>query len=158
MKRGFSLRDLKPFSVNATNCVSNGRLIKTSQAREWQSQVFHRLSNKDAEHALTELREFFDPKVHAIAFECTAYYPEAEFYTKKQEISAKTIDNSNWEKALVDCVFLPKYALQEAPYGCKNLQLDDKYLVDLFSFKRATKEKEPRIDFTITIMPRPETY
>lgn len=156
MKRTFVLPNLKPFSVNAINCVSNGRLIKTADAREWQSQVFYRLSNPDAEAAFTELRETYNPKTQAIAVECTAYYPVADFYTKKGEISAKTIDETNWEKALIDCMFLPKHALQAAPYGCKNLQLDDKYVVDCFSFKRPTKQAEPRIEVTIQLVARPE--
>ena len=154
MKRSFILQDLSPFSINSTNCVVNGRLIKTSAARNWQMQVFHRLSTKQNEKMFDELRAYFKPATHYFAVEILVAYPASDFYTKKKMISAHTMDVSNFEKNLVDCFFLPKYAQREAPQGCKNLQIDDKYICSLKSEKRVTSsDSNPSIRLSIEILP-----
>lgn len=151
MKRSFVLQNIKPFSINATY-YGNGR-IKTSEAREWEMNIFYRLSTPENEEKFSELRAAFDSSKHALSVLIVAYYPEVQFYTKKGNISNKIVlDMSNGEKLLLDCMMLSKHALKESPQGCQNLQIDDKELVNMLSFKRPTKSGEPRIEVTFQIV------
>lgn len=149
MKRSFVLQNIKPFSINATY-YGNG-FIKTSKAREWALDVFYRLSTAENEAKFAELRAFFNIKKHGIAVRMTAYYPEAQFFTKQGTVSSKTYDLTNCEKGLLDLFMLPKHALNPAPLGCQNLQLDDRYVTELVSKKLPTKDAEPRIEVEIEV-------
>jgi hypothetical protein len=151
VKRSFILHDLKPFSINATYYGQG--FVKTAKAREWAMEVFHRLSTEENELKFKELREAFDPKLHGFAVTMTAYYPTAQFYTKQGIISNKVFDLSNTEKGLLDLLYLPKHALSPAPLGCQNLQLDDKFVIDLISRKRPTKDACPRIEVILEVIP-----
>lgn len=148
MKRSFFLDNLRPFSINATY-YGNG-FVKTSAAREWAMEVFHRLAGQ--EQKFKELREFFDPKKHAYHVTMIANYPKAQFYTKQGLLSSKTFDLTNCEKGLIDLFWLPKHALSASPLGCQNLQMDDKYITQLISRKRATEDSEPSIEVEIEIV------
>ena len=132
MKREFNL-DIKPFSINAMY-YGDGR-TKTQAARDWSYQIFHRLSQEAIAKSLAELRSYFETDKHSYQVDFVVTYPKDKFYTKKGSISARTMDLSNWEKPLIDLIFLPKYFDKEPPYGCKNLNIDDKYITKLSSSK-----------------------
>lgn len=150
MTRQFVLHNIKPFSINATY-YGNG-FIKTSKAREWAMDIFHRLSTPENEQALRELREAFNPKLHGFIFRMTAFYPRSQFYTKQGQISNKTFDMSNCEKGLIDLFCLPKHSISPSPVGCQNLQVDDRYIVELVSKKKCTDSEEPRIEVEIELV------
>lgn len=135
MYREFSIKGLKPVSINASYFPSQYGFTKTSKANEWSYNIFYALGSKENEQYLKELREYFDPKKHVYIVYITVFYPKSEFFTKKDEISQKTIDVTNFEKAIVDCLFLPKHFDEPAPYGCKNLNIDDKHVVNVNSKK-----------------------
>lgn len=135
MKHRFILKGLSPFSINAM--YYKGNFGKTAAAKDWCYQVFHALSTEENQKKLHGLRESFDPKKHCHYVSMWAVYPEKEFQTKSGGISARTQDCSNFEKPLLDCFFLPKYFTEPAPYGCKNLNTDDRSVVSLNSYKKA---------------------
>lgn len=112
-----------------------GNFGKTAAAKDWTYKVFHALSTPENLKKLQELREIFDPKIHCHYVSMWAVYPEKELYTKSGGVSARTQDCSNWEKPLLDCFFLPKYFTEPAPYGCLNLNTDDRSVVQLVSAK-----------------------
>lgn len=153
MTKHFVLRDLKPFSINATYFRGHHGVVKTGGATDWTYQVFHQLDSENNQVALRELREFFNPKQHVYTLELCAVYPASEFITKAGEVSAKTQDITNWEKGLVDCFFLPKHFDRPAPYGVKNLNIDDKYVVSCKSTKASSGSSERGLLVTITIEP-----
>lgn len=140
MKRSFVLSNLKPFSINAAYCTQGNSRIKTQAFREWQTEVFFQLDLPEPKAALKELREYFDETKHCFHIMLTVFYPKEQFYTKKGLISARTQDVSNWEKPLIDCIFLPKHFNTPVPYGCENLNIDDKFLTRCVSEKSVSEE------------------
>lgn len=110
---------------------------KTKEAQDWSHTVLHHLSQKENKKCLKELREYFNAKEHAYKLDITFYYPKEILHTKDGRISAKSHDISNVEKPLIDLLFLPKYFTEKPPYGAENLNVDDKYLVEMISRKRA---------------------
>lgn len=123
---------VKPFSINAM--YYNSR-VKTTEAREWSGHVFNQLSWSKNQVILAKIRDEFDPHKHSIEVELIAYYPQEIYFTKDGKISGKTIDCSNWEKPLIDLIFLPKYYGQIVPNGCDNLNIDDKFISKICSEK-----------------------
>lgn len=157
MKRSIVLKNLKPFSINRSYANgSNGGRFKTQEFQDWQSEVFWQLSLPENISTLKELREHFDPKKHKYEIDLQAWYPKQEFFTKEGLISAKTQDTTNWEKSLVDCLFLKKYFDAPHPYGCENLNIDDKYLTRCVSEKLPSKEGEYRLEIILEIKPLQE--
>lgn len=111
------------------------RSVKTTEARHWTYEVFDVLNQSENQEKLENLRNFFEKKKHAYCVELIAYYPEELYYTKAGDMSSRTFDISNWEKPLIDLIFLPKYHKQTAPNGCPNLNVDDRYLKKMSSLK-----------------------
>lgn len=85
------------------------------------------------------------------------YYPKDKVLTKKDELSNKCFDTTNIEKPLMDLIFLPKYFDLEYPFGCKNLNLDDKFLLDLVSKKRISPDQNHYIKIKLEIVNRDQT-
>jgi hypothetical protein len=129
---------LKPFSINKMSY--RDKRYKTVEAQDWSHTVLHHLSQEDNKQKLKELREFFEPKKHAYSIELGFFYPAEILHTKDGRISAKSHDLSNVEKPLIDLIFLPKYFDTPSPYGAENLNVDDKYLVDMKSSKRTSED------------------
>ena len=121
------------------------RSWKTKEYNEWSCAVFHRLDTEDSLKSLEDLREFFDPKIHKYLINLKFTYPKDILYTKKGALSARAHDISNIEKPLIDLLFLPVYFDKPSPYGCKNLNIDDKYITKMSS------EKVPGEEFNIEI-------
>lgn len=148
MKKNLKIKNLKPLSIN--NTYYNFNL--TSKARKWMDELFFQLNEQPNLDAMAELREVFEPEKHCFHIELTAYYPRDVFFTKKGTVSAKTHDITNWEKALVDCIFLKKHFEQPFPRGCKNLNTDDKYIVEMRSKKAPHSEGQYEITVGIELV------
>jgi len=151
MKRSFRLSNLKPFSINAAYCTQGQSRIKSKAYRDWQCEVFFQLNQEQVAETLKELREYFEPEKHHVHVELTAIYPKTKFFTRKGTVSAKTQDLSNWEKTIIDCVFLPKHHETPVPYGAPNLNFDDKYVTRCVSQKVPSDEEEFAIEMEIEI-------
>jgi hypothetical protein len=149
----FKFPDLKPFSVNASYVRTYSGVTKSSGAREFSAQVFNIISRDIEAAKLSELRSKFDPKEHCYKVQITAYYPESEYYTKKHEMSSKTLDITNFEKILVDCLFLPKFNDEPFPYGAPNLNCDDRYLAEMASRKLGANKR--LLEITISVHQKP---
>jgi hypothetical protein len=122
----------RSFSINA---MYGPKKFKTAEARDWEYSVLHQLNSAENLAKFERLRSQFDVHKHAYAVCITVYYPEHKFITKDGTISAHTHDVSNYEKPLVDLFFLPKYFSLGDPYGCKNLNCDDKFITRMYSRK-----------------------
>lgn len=128
----------RSFSINATTGAN--KRYKTPECRDWETTVLHQLNSAENKQKFDKLRSHFDTSKHSYSVSIAVYYPEADFYTKKGIISAHTQDVSNYEKPLIDLIFLPKYFNLEGPYGCPNLNIDDKFITQMFSTKRVGPE------------------
>jgi len=134
---------LKAFSINAM--FAKNRSYTTSAYKDWSCQVFHKLNTEENLKQLEELRNYFDFKKHYYIIDLKFYFPKEIIYLKNGALSSRAFDISNIEKPLIDLLFLPKYFDKKSPYGCKNLNIDDKYI------KKMSSEKEASEDFRIEI-------
>lgn len=125
------------------------RAFKSPAFNEWSSGIFHRLSSEENLQAMKNIREFFNPATHAVHVDLKFYYPSNILYTKKGSVSAKSHDISNVEKPLIDLIFLPTYYNKSIPYGCPNLNMDDKYITSMRSQKLAADEHRIEIELQI---------
>ena len=125
------------------------RSFKTAAFNDWSAQIFHALSSEKNLEAFTDLREFFNPETHGYAVDLKFYYPRDILFTKKGSLSARAHDLSNIEKPLIDLIFLPSYFNKSVPYGCKNLNIDDKFIYELSSKKLPSNEHKIEIELSI---------
>jgi hypothetical protein len=146
MRRSFKLA-LKPFSINSMYYKDHSK--KTAAYREWETLAFYELAKPGPQQAFADLRAAFDAEKHVYRMRVVCRYPRSTFITLKGTISSKTFDITNTEKILIDLCFLPKFHVQQPPYGAKNLNVDDKYLFSLNSAKRCSSANNFSIDITI---------
>lgn len=119
---------IKPYSIN--KYYYSDRKSKTSAARAWEFEVSKQLAKlKDP---LASIRDNFDKEKHGLLLTLDAVYPPSIFWTRDNTLSARMMDLTNWEKPLVDMLFLQK---NDGKVGCRTLCLDDKFLVDIRSRK-----------------------
>lgn len=91
---------MKCFSVNQMS--SRDQRFKTKEFKDWHLEISTRLSD------VKELQDVADMyKAHGGAFLIwiEVVYPHHIFFNKSKQISAKTIDVSNFEKPLIDVLF-----------------------------------------------------
>lgn len=139
---------IKAFSINQMT----GRDVrhKTKAYKNWCYRVFEQLNTDDNQKSLKDLREFFNEEKHAYVIHMTTYYPESDLITHKNTLSAKAFDTTNVEKPLVDLLFDPVFSKKDPPFGCCNLQSNDKYLLDMYSKKRIAESH--KIELIIEIV------
>lgn len=136
-----------PFSINKMYFNRKG-FIRTIEYRRWCNHVFNELNNVTNSTQLDKLRVYFDENSMSLISTMTAYYPKEILITKKENISHRGIDTTNWEKPLQDLIFDKKYYDRRPPEGCKNLKLDDKYVLDCHSKRRISNTGEAFIIVT----------
>lgn len=136
-----------PFSIN--RMYYRDQRIKTREAREWTQQVFRYIHLTDIEERFDALREEQKRTGACYGVRLVANYPRYTFYNKQGKLSSRTMDVSNFEKPLIDLLFLPKYFNMPSPEGCRNLNSDDKLITALISQKRAVEAEEPSISVSI---------
>lgn len=107
--------------------------VRSADARNWARSVFTELNKPYNLQKMKEFREHFDEKTMSIGIEIGVYYPK--LYTKCGKIHKYTYDCSNFEKPLIDLIFDKKFFKRPAPEGCKNLNVDDRFITELVSKK-----------------------
>lgn len=157
--------NIKPFSINKAFLRNR---TYTKAARTFRFQVLSALQASPNASKLKLIREAFIPDKHSFSVSLTSFYPLATFFNKKGTISAKTMDLTNTEKLLIDCLFSQKYTSDKwlqsrkgferelySPFSAlQNVGYDDVYITDLKSLKRANKEaSEPFQLVRIDIIP-----
>lgn len=152
MRQDFQLQS-KPFSINAAT-YSDAR-TKTREYYDWSSKIFHQLNTPENLDKMTQIRESFDENLHAFEVEITAVYPRSIFITKEGKLSARTIDVTNFEKLLVDLFFDKQFNTKPAPYGVKNINVNDKNIISLISKKSFHDSEASLLQVSVTVVPRP---
>jgi hypothetical protein len=150
MRRTFNI-PIAPFSINAYHYADKRH--KTREARDWETKVLYQLNKPAAQKSFAELRAHFDLNKHVYSANLIAYYPESTFFTAKGLISQRTLDLTNWEKPIIDLLFLPKHYNNPEPYGCKNLNIDDKFLGRMFSTKKPSLDGTSSMLISLRIIP-----
>ena len=136
-----------PFSIN--KLTYRDKRYKSAEAKEWTYDIVEELNKPGNVEAMKELREHFKASKHAYVVELTFFYPESIIFTQAGHMSAKAHDISNIEKPIIDVIFLPQYYQKKAPYGAPNLNIDDKYISDMTSKKRAADSHGIIVDIEI---------
>lgn len=152
MKRNFTV-PLHSVSINNFYYANKRHGIK-AEAREWQSKFFHYLSLEPNKQALADLRSTFNEQINGYIVKLAFGIPKQDFLNKGGTLSSRAIDLTNCEKSVIDVLFLPKHFDTEPPYGCQNLCLDDKYLLEMTSRKYVADKYE--INIQIEIVDRKE--
>jgi len=129
----------------------NTRNRTTAAYKTWTEQIFHQCDQKDITDKFLELRNQFDPGSQGFKVSFKFYYPKAILFKSDGSLSSKCFDLSNIEKPLIDLLFLPKYYSEPAPYGFKNMNIDDKYVVGLSSEKCISPDDKHYINVLIEI-------
>lgn len=126
----------EPFSINKMYYNKGNTKVRTQDARNWSYQVFQQLDQAYNKQQLQLFRDIFDPSKMGIEINIQIRYNDSKLYKKDGTISSSSMDCSNFEKPLIDLLFLPKYFDRTPPDGCKNLKVDDKYILRLISEKK----------------------
>lgn len=142
--------NVEPFSVNRT--YYRDRRVKTQDFRDWELQVIQALNRAEPQAQLAKLRSAFDAKKHGFVVKFDFYFPKSVLYNKQGLISSRAEDLSNVEKPLLDLVFLPKYHVQAFPWGCHNVNADDKSVLRLVSSKLVALDGKFRTTVSIKLV------
>jgi hypothetical protein len=152
MKRIFNL-PIHPISINNFYYGDKKHGLKP-QAKEMQYKIFHALSIPSAKKDLKDLRDYFDNSKHCFRVEIILNVPKSKFFNSESKISSRNLDNSNFEKGIIDCVFLPKHYGLNVPYQAEQMNCDDKYITELYS-KKQPINGDYSVDFSIEIIDLP---
>jgi hypothetical protein len=152
MRVSFTL-PLEPFSVNRT--YYRDRRHKTQDFRDWELATINALAAPAVQTKLSQIRGAFDAKKHGFVVRFKAMYPASVLFNKQGQISSRAEDLSNIEKPLLDVLFLPKYHVQSFPWGCPNVNADDKYVLRLTSQKALSPNDNHYIQISIGIVDLP---
>jgi len=142
---------LKAFSINSMTYAT--KKIKTPEAREWTSKVCYALKNPEIQKQFSDIRNEFDPSIHAFEVNLLFIYPKSTLYTLENSVSAKSMDLSNVEKPIIDILFLPSFHNAVGSLGVKNMNVDDRFILNMTSRKRASCTDKYEIHVHIKIIP-----
>lgn len=141
---------IEPFSVNRMH--SRDRRFKTQDYKDWELAFISALANKHPQEQLQKLREAFDASKHGFVVKLNFQYPATILFNKQGLISSRAEDLSNVEKPLVDLLFLPKVHVQSFPWGCPNVNADDKHILRLTSSKSSSPDEKHYIHISIALV------
>jgi hypothetical protein len=147
----------EPFSINkAYYLKSYGSMsatkVRTKECREWGDKIlfqFEKYSND-----FKQFKECFNEDTDALRIELTYNIPRDYYYTKEGKISLRSCDLTNVEKLLVDILCDERFNGRYLN-GNKilNLNINDKYITELFSEKKPS-DKEYKIIIKIIKIPK----
>ena len=125
----------------------------SEKGRDWQFNLFTELAKSPNKEIISNLTCKFNPVIHGYRMTIVYAAPAATFYNKSNGVSSKQIDLSNCEKSLVDVFFLPKY---NGAFGSSNLNVDDKWLMELSSRKTVSSDEHywTTVELQIIALPK----
>lgn len=144
MKISFTIKS-PPFSINAAYYKRSK--TRTTQCRAWGDGILSQLQNPNIQSMFKTFKGAISDRP-LIGLNLTFQYPIDVLYTKAGHISRRSMDLSNIEKMLIDLIFDNRFHERGTP----NLNLDDKFIVDLKSEKRPSKDDDFHILVDIYII------
>ena len=148
MQIHFSL-NAPPFSVNKAYYKKS--FTRTKECREWGNDILFQLLDHHIQRDIERFRlAFAKKKFSSVGMHIQFHIPQSVFYTKKGDISRRSMDLSNVEKLLIDLIFDPRFCGRDLGDGelAKNLSMDDKLITKLISEKIPSKSHY-KIDITL---------
>lgn len=145
---------LEPFSVNRT--YYRDKRHKTQDFRDWELAAINAFALPAVQQKLQRVRDAFDAQRHGFIVRFKYMYPKSVLFNKQGQISSRAEDLSNIEKPLLDVLFLPKYHVQSFPWGCPNVNADDKYVLRLNSSKTISPNDGHYIQISIAVIDLPK--
>lgn len=127
----------KPVSINNFYYGDKRHGIR-EEAKDWQYQILAELASDTNKQIIANLKEKFNSDVNGYKVSIVYAAPASTFYTKQGKVSSRQIDLSNCEKSLIDLIFIPKY---NGVYGACNLDIDDKWIMELSSKKTISTDE-----------------
>lgn len=128
----------EPFSVNRMYYHKDGKAIRRQEARNWAYAIFEQLLSPYNASQISKFKDHFKSSSMAIKLSLTVFYQKSKLFNKGGSISSQSMDCSNFEKPLIDLMFDKRYSTRKPPEGAPNLELDDKYILELNSHKRVS--------------------
>ena len=128
-----------PFSINKAYYKNRKR---TRECREWGDDILLQLQSSKILSKLRKVKQWKAIELHLLY-----HYPKEKLYTKKGEISRRSMDLSNIEKLLIDLICDSRYngrVLKDTVL--ENANVDDKLIVKLVSEKRLSEDNSHYID------------
>ena len=146
----FSIK-IKPFSVNKAY-YKNRQL--TQEARKWREDFLLSLQRKEVLQQMQQLKQLWSPSKHCLSVSYDFFYPSNILYTKKGEVSKRSMDLTNVEKLVQDNLFESRYNGREIDgVIIENFDIDDKFIVSLRSQKLAHSQQYHEILITVELLP-----
>lgn len=139
-----------PFSINSAYYKRSK--TRTKECREWGDNILIQLQNQGIQAMFKTMQDVM-PEFPLIAVNLTFQSPKATLYTKAGGISIRAMDLSNVEKLLIDLIFDKRFHGRKVKnQTVYNLNVDDKYIVDLHSSKRESKDEDFHILIDIQLV------
>ena len=146
----FSLK-IKPFSVNRAY-YKNRQL--TQEARLWREDFLLQLQQSEVLQQIQLLKKEWCSTQHALSVSYDFFYPRKLLFTKKGEVSKRSMDLTNVEKLVQDNLFESRYNGREIDgVIIENFDIDDKFIVCLQSRKLAHNQPHHEILITVELLP-----
>lgn len=146
----FSIK-IKPFSVNKAY-YKNRQL--TQEARTWREDFLLSMQRKEVLQQMRSLKQLWSPSKHCLSVSYDFFYPSNILYTKKGEVSKRSMDLTNIEKLVQDNLFEHRYNGREIDgVVIENFDIDDKFIVSLRSQKLAHSQPYHEILITVELLP-----
>lgn len=127
----------KPVSINNFYYGDKRHGIR-EEAKDWQYGILAELAKDINKQIIRSLKDKFNSSLHGYKVSIVYAAPSDTFFTKKGAVSSRQIDLSNCEKSLIDLLFIPKY---NGVYGACNLDIDDKWIMELSSKKTISTDE-----------------
>ena len=103
---------------------------------------------------MQSLKKAWQPSKHCLSVSYDFYYPSEILYTKKGEVSKRSMDLTNIEKLVQDNLFESRYNGREIEgVIIENFDIDDKFIVSLHSQKLAHNQPYHEILITVELLP-----
>ena len=150
MRCSFSI-PVGPFSVNRMH--SRDKRHKTAVYKQWERSILEELNRPLIQQQLKKFRESFVEGQHEVWLILRSFYPKAKLINQQNDISSRAEDLTNWEKPLVDLLFLPKFHVQPFPYGAPNCNTDDKRITKMKSSKEVSPDDNSSVQVTLLVRP-----
>ena len=120
-----------PFSINKAYYKRSH--TRTQDCRDWGDNILLQLQEPTIQSHISQLSK---ESVKALQLKLSYYYPSNILFTKKGDISRRSMDLSNIEKLLIDLLFDPRFCGREInSIPINNFNLDDKLITTLTSSK-----------------------
>lgn len=145
---------VESFSINNVHKINHKTksVYYSPEYVKWRSKIFNQLVRQDIRDKLVSLKLAFDKYKHCLEYTVKVIVPHKQFRTESRDISIRSKDCSNTEKPLIDLLFDKRFCgriEKISKLQIQNLEMDDKMITDLHSYKRGGESWEVQVKIKI---------